>query len=158
MAGNYVNPGWVNGAAPALEKYNLDNMSNAIVRNQTDIENLERLTSNYQQNETQTQANAQDVSNLKANILIKTNLVIRESQWQADATYASEGYIISAMIPVSGVTSEYMAIVVFDPADAASGNFSPTAAATTGGVLVYAKRTPHATVPVISLACIKQTN
>lgn len=157
MAGSYVNPGWTNGAAPALEKTNLDNMSNAIVQNQTDIENLQSLTANYAENAQQTSTNTQDIANLKANILVETNLNIPTAWWQSDTTYASEGYNFSAVMPFIGATADYMAIVTFSPADAASGNFSPTAVATTNGVLVYAEQKPQTTVPIVSVVCLKQT-
>lgn len=157
MAGSYVNPGWVNGAAPALAKANLDNMSNAIVQNQTDIAALETMTENYEANMTQMGQNTNAITALKAHLLVGSNLSIASSAWVSDTTYSSEGYAYRATIPVAGATAAYATFVNFNPADAASGNFAPVSAATANGVYVYAKAKPAAATPIISVICMQQT-
>lgn len=157
MAGSYVNPGWVNGAAPALEKTNLDNMSNAIVQNQTDISNLQTLTQDYNENKTQLGQNTNAITALKAHLLVGSNLSIASGAWVSDTTYSSEGYAYRATIPVTGATASYATFVNFNPADAASGNFAPVSAATANGVYVYAKVKPTAATPIISVICMQQT-
>ena len=92
MAGSYVNPGWVNGGAPALEKINLDSMSNAIVQNQTDIATLQTLTQDYNENKTQLGQNTNAIMALKANLLVGSNLSVAANAWVSDTTYSSEGY------------------------------------------------------------------
>lgn len=157
MAGNYVNPGWVNGAAPALEKANLDNMSNAIVQNQTDIGALQTLTQDYEANMVNLGQNTNAITALKAHLLVGSNLSIATGSWASDTTYSSEGYAYRATILVTGATSAYATFVNFNPADAASGNFSPVSVATTNGVYVYAKVKPTAATPIVSVICMQQT-
>lgn len=157
MAGSYVNPGWTNGTAPALEKTNLDNMSNAIVRNQTDIAALQTLTQDYDQNKTQLGQNTNAIVSLKAHLLVGSNLSIASGSWVSNTTYSAEGYSYRATIPVSGATAAYATLVNFNPADASSGNFSPVSVATTNGVYVYAKVKPTAATPIVSVICMQQT-
>lgn len=157
MAGNYVNPGWVNGAAPALEKANLDSMSNAIVQNQTDIAALQTLTQDYDDNKTQLGQNTNAIVALKAHLLVGSNLSITASEWVSDTTYSSEGYAYRATIPVTGATAAYATFVNFNPADAASGNFAPVSVATNNGVHIYAKVKPTSATPIISVICMRQT-
>lgn len=157
MTGNYTNPGWVNGAAPALEKANLDNMSNAIVRNQSDIQNLETLTQNYNTNMQQLSQNTAAIVSLKAHLLVGSNLSVAAGSWVSDSTYSSQGYGFRATIPVSGANNTYATFVNFNPADAASGNFAPVSAATTNGVYIYAKVKPTVSTPIVSVICMQQT-
>lgn len=157
MAGSYVNPGWVNGAAPALAKQHLDNMSNAIVQNQTDIGTLQTLTENYDANMTQLGQNTNAITALKAHLLVGSNLSVAASAWVSDTTYSSEGYAWRATIPVTGATAAYATFVNFSPADAASGNFAPVSAAANNGVYIYAKTKPTAATPIVSVICMQQT-
>lgn len=157
MAGSYVNPGWANGTAPALEKTNLDNMSNAIVQNQTDIAALQTLTEDYEDNMIALGQNTNAIVALKAHLLVGSNLSIASGSWASDTTYSSEGYAYRATIPVSGATAAYATFVNFNPADAASGNFSPVSVATTNGVYVYAKVKPTVATPIVSVICMQQT-
>ena len=157
MAGSYVNPGWVNGGAPALEKINLDSMSNAIVQNQTDIATLQTLTQDYNENKTQLGQNTNAIMALKANLLVGSNLSVAANAWVSDTTYSSEGYAYRATIPVTGATAAYATFVNFNPADAASGNFAPVSAATSNGVYIYAKVKPTTATPIISVICMQQT-
>lgn len=157
MAGSYVNPGWTNGTAPALEKTNLDSMSNAIVQNQEDIAALQTLTEDYGDNMTTLGQNTNAIIALKAHLLVGSNLSIASGSWVSDTTYSSEGYAYRATIPVSGATTAYATFVNFNPADAASGNFSPVSVATTNGVYVYAKVKPAVATPIVSVICMQQT-
>lgn len=157
MAGNYQNPGWINGGSPALEKSNLDAMSNAIVQNQSDIEALETLTENYENTEEQTSVNTQAIESLKAHLLVVTNTSVAASAWTSNSTYSSAGFGFCAKIPVANATATYVAFVNFSPNDAVSGNFAPFALATSGGVYVYAAVKPTAATPIPSVVCLKQT-
>lgn len=157
MAGNYINPGWTNGAAPALEKANLDAMSNAIIQNQNDIEALETLTENYSANMQQLNNNTNAITSLKAHLLVGSNLSVAANAWASNTTYSSEGYMFRATIPVAGATNAYATFVNFNPADAASGNFAPVSAGTTNGVYIYAKTAPTVATPIVSVICMQQT-
>jgi len=81
------------------------------------------------------------------------NLSIPSSAWQADATYA--GFPLRAAVPVGGALASMMPDVAFAPADAASGNLAPVAAAYDGGVYVYAASAPPAAVDLASLTLWK---
>lgn len=157
MAGNYQNPGWINGGSPALEKSNLDAMSNAIVQNQSDIAALETLTENYESTEEQTAANTQTIENLKSHLLVVTNTSVAASAWASNSTYSSAGFGFRAKITVANATATHVAFVNFSPNDAVSGNFAPFALATSGGVYVYAAVKPTAATPIPSVVCLKQT-
>ena len=150
MAGTYSNPGWVNESSPALDKTNLDALSNAVVQNQTDIGSLETMLSNYSTVST----NAMKVTSIVSGILVKKSVSLAKSAWASDSTYASSGYNFAATITVSGATSNHVPVVNFGMADAVSGNFAPMAVCVSNGVKIYAKVKPTANMTIGSVVCI----
>ena len=150
MAGTYTNPGWTNDASPAINKTNLDNLSNAVVENQGDIGDLETLLANYPTVE----ANAEDVPTLASRVKIAKNVAVAPSAWASDSTYSAQGYNYRATATVSGVTSSYVPFVTFGVADAIGGNYAPVAVSLSGGVYIYAKSAPVATLTIPSIVCI----
>lgn len=78
---------------------------------------------------------------------------VATSAWTADATY--EGYGFRAAVPLSGVTEDYVPSVTFGVADATGGNLAPVADTYAGGVYLYARETPTATVSILSVLCAK---
>ena len=150
MAGTYTNPGWTNESSPALDKTNLDALSDAVVANQTDIGSLETMLSNY----STVSANALKVTNIVASMIVKKNVTLNKSAWGADSTYASSGYNYKATISVSGVTTNHVPFVNFAMADAVSGNFAPMAVSAANGVVIYAKVKPTVNMTIGSVVCI----
>lgn len=74
--------------------------------------------------------------------------------WASDTTYPQ--YPLMASVPLAGVTSSYIPIVTFSVADAISGNLAPVADPYDGGIRIYAKEQPSATVNIASVVCIKR--
>ena len=76
---------------------------------------------------------------------------VTTSLWVDSALHADYPY--QALVPVNGATSEMCPDVVFDIAEALSGNYAPVADAANGGVLIYAKVVPEAdiVVPTVTL-------
>lgn len=80
---------------------------------------------------------------------------VATSAWAADATYSAQGYGFRASVPLSGVTADHIPDVTFGMADAVSGNLAPLAETYAGGIYIYAKEQPSATVNIASVVCIK---
>ena len=80
-----------------------------------------------------------------------TNTAVTTGAWSADATYS--GYGFRASITLSGCLATMIPEVIFAPTDADSGNFCSVAESYNGGVYIYAKTAPTATVtiPTITL-------
>lgn len=157
MAGSYANPGWTNNSAPALEKINLDDMSNAIVRNQTDIDALQKLTAGYAEMAQTVATLNTSVGQLKGGTVVKKNVAVASGAWEADGTYTAVGYGYRAVVPVAGATAEHAPIVCFSLTDALSGNFAPVCLAGSGTVTIWAKAAPKLAVTIPSIICLKQT-
>lgn len=107
-----------------------------------------------------------DVTNAKAYILnaANTNGTMRKylvfndtavvtSAWKSDATYTDYPY--KAAVALSGVTAAMFAEVVLSPADATSGNFAPVCDTYAGGVYIYAKAVPDATVTIPTILVLR---
>ncbi len=69
------------------------------------------------------------------------------SSWTADTTYSDFGY--RCAVACTGVTASDIAEVIFDVADATSGNYAPVCQTYAGGVYVYSSATDSVTIPVI---------
>lgn len=80
-----------------------------------------------------------------------TNKTVSTSAWTSDSTYT--GYTKKAVISCSNVTSSMIPEVIFNPADASSGNFAPVAVSGSGSVTIYAKATPSATITIPTIIC-----
>lgn len=74
------------------------------------------------------------------------NKTIATSAWASDATYADYPYRASFTLPT--ITALSFAEIVFSPADATSGNFAPVCDTYAGGVYIYAKTVPDATITI----------
>lgn len=80
---------------------------------------------------------------------------VATSAWSANTTYSAQGYGFRASVPLSGVTADYIPDVTFAMADAVSGNLAPLADTYAGGIYIYAKEQPSATVNIASVVCTK---
>lgn len=80
---------------------------------------------------------------------------VATSAWAANTTYSAQGYGYRASVPLSGVTADHIPDVTFAMADAVSGNLAPLADTYAGGIYIYAKEQPTATVNIASVVCTK---
>lgn len=78
---------------------------------------------------------------------------VATSAWASDSTYPDYPY--RASVPLSGVTADHIPDVTFAMADAVSGNLAPLADTYAGGIYIYAKEQPSATVNIASVVCTK---
>jgi hypothetical protein len=72
---------------------------------------------------------------------------VTASSWTADSTYADFGYVCN--LSCSGVTASMYAEVVFDVAQATSGNYAPVCETGSGIVKIWSATNDSITVPVI---------
>lgn len=87
-----------------------------------------------------------------AEIKIFQNVAVAASLWVSSS--AVSGYPWAASIQCSGVTANHVADVVFNAAEATSGNFAPIAATGSGTVTIYAAEKPAA-ITIPSIKCEK---
>lgn len=80
---------------------------------------------------------------------------VASSAWAANTTYSAQGYGFRASVPLAGVTADHIPDVTFAMADAVSGNLAPLADTYMGGIYIYAKEQPSATVNIASVVCTK---
>lgn len=80
---------------------------------------------------------------------------VATSAWASDTTYSAQGYGFRASVPLAGVTIDHIPDVTFAMADAVSGNLAPLADTYAGGIYIYAKEQPSATVNIASVVCTK---
>lgn len=71
---------------------------------------------------------------------------VESSAWASDSTYADFPY--RAAVACSGVAADMFAEVAFAPADAVGGNLAPVCQTYAGGVYLYAKAAPTATLTI----------
>ena len=91
---------------------------------------------------------------LTANIvtrLIFTSVSVATSAWVSDSTY--DDYDYKAVLSTANVTAAMVPEVIFDPDDAASGNFAPVAVSGSGSVTIFAKEVPEATITIPTIIC-----
>ena len=81
---------------------------------------------------------------------------VATSAWAANTTYSAQGYGFRASVPLSGVTADHIPDVTFAMADAVSGNLAPLADTYAGGIYIYAKEQPSATVNIASVVCTRR--
>lgn len=153
MAGTYTNPNWHNTTSPAINETNLNNLSNAVVQNQTDVAALETLTADY----ATVRTNAAMVPTIAARSVAVRNVSVAASAWSADSTYSASGYGYKATVTVAGVSSSYIPFVNFSMADAVSKNYAPVAVCVNGGVNIWCKTVPGAAITIGSIVCIAAT-
>jgi hypothetical protein len=79
----------------------------------------------------------------------QTNVSILTTAWASDATY--EDFPFRAAVPVTGATAYHVPDIIPSPADIMTGNLAPFAETYAGGVYLYAKEEPEATVIIATL-------
>ena len=82
--------------------------------------------------------------NIETSIKLSNTTV---STWESDTTYADYPY--KATIAATGVKSTMVAEVVYDMADAVSGNYAPVCNTFDGGVYIYSKVNTAITIPTV---------
>ena len=90
-----------------------------------------------------------------AETLVFTGKSVAVSAWTANGTYGAQEYGYRAAVPCTGVTASHRPDVAFGAADTVSGNFAPVSDSYAGGVYIYCRVKPTATVTVASIVCIK---
>lgn len=88
-------------------------------------------------------------------ILIFSGLSVTVASWASNSTYASQGYNWRAAVACAGVTASYRPDVAFGVADSVSGNFALVADSYAGGVYIYCKTKPTATMTIPSIVAVK---
>ena len=80
---------------------------------------------------------------------VVTNKVVAKAAFTSNNTY--DDYPYRAAIAINGVTTDMIPEIIFDVADAISGNYSPVAQTYNGGVYIYAASPPdnNLTIPTI---------
>ncbi len=89
------------------------------------------------------------------NQLIFTDKTVAVSKWSANTTYSAQGYGFRASVACAGVTASHRPDVAFGAADAVGGNFAPFSESYAGGVYIYCKTKPTATITIPSIVCVK---
>ncbi len=90
-----------------------------------------------------------------AETLVFTGKSVAVSAWTANGTYGAQEYGYRAAVPCTGVTASHRPDVAFGAADTVSGNFAPVSDSYAGGVYIYCRVKPTATVTVASIVFIK---
>ena len=88
-----------------------------------------------------------------SNIIIFENITVATTSWVEDTTYEEFGY--KAEIPCEGVTADFFSDVVFDVAEAVSGNYAPISLTGAGTVIIYAVEQPESAIVIPSIICSK---
>ena len=113
MAGTYENPSWNNNASPALDETNMNNLSDAVVQNQTDIAALNTMLSDYPD----VKSRANQVPTLASKVNASGPFSI--STWKsAGSTYQTLGYPYYGEISATGAAANSFVYVALSPADA----------------------------------------
>ena len=87
--------------------------------------------------------------------LVFAGKTVAVSAWAANTTYSAQGYAYRASVACTGVTTFHRPDVAFGAADAVGGNFAPVADSYAGGVYIYCKTKPTATITIPSIVCVK---
>lgn len=82
-----------------------------------------------------------------------TDTSVPTTAFVADATY--EDFPYRASVPLSGVLASMTPEVIFDVADAMSGNLAPVSECYAGGVYIYAAEVPEAATTIPTIICWK---
>ena len=83
--------------------------------------------------------------------IVSSSITISTSSWSQTNTYSDYPY--RANVSISGVTTSYVPEVIFNMTDATGGNFAPVCETYNGGVYIYAKEKPTATVTIPVIEC-----
>jgi hypothetical protein len=87
--------------------------------------------------------------------LVFPNKTVPVASWVSNTTYSALGYNWRASVPCTGVTASHRPDVALGAADAESGNFATVCESYDGGVYIYCKTKPTATVTIPSIVCVK---
>ena len=82
-----------------------------------------------------------------SNHLVFSNIDVTTEMFAEDTTY--EDYTYKATIPLTGVLANMLPSIVFDMAEALSGNYAPIVESYNGGVYLYSKVNNEITIPTI---------
>ena len=87
--------------------------------------------------------------------LVFTSKTVATTAWAANSTYSAQGYGFRAAVACAGVTTSHRPDVAFGAADSVGGNFAPFCESYAGGVYIYCKTKPTATITIPSIVCVK---
>lgn len=85
------------------------------------------------------------------NRVVVQNKTVATSAWASNSTYSDYPY--RAAIAITGVTTSHLPEVIFSCSDATGGNFAPVCESYAGGVYIWAKEKPTATVTIPTIEC-----
>lgn len=91
----------------------------------------------------------------ESNTLLFQNKTVATTAWISDTTYQASGFLYKADIACEGVTADYLPNVIFNVADAMSGNFAPVSDTGAGVVTIYAISKPTAAITIPVIECTK---
>ncbi|MEG2117132.1 MAG: hypothetical protein RRZ69_05585, partial [Clostridia bacterium] len=100
-------------------------------------------------------SNAVEIDSLKAmKNLFFTNVAINTTAFSASSTY--KDFEASCNVPLSNVVAAHTADVILSHDDAVSANFSPIVDTYNGGIRLYVKKIPTATVTIPKIIIFKE--
>jgi len=85
--------------------------------------------------------------------MVFSNKVVATGDWGADTTYT--GWPKRASVPCTGALNTMVPTVSFAPADIATQSFAPFSVSYDGGVYIYARATPAASITIPSIVFVK---
>jgi hypothetical protein len=124
----------------------MDNSSNTVDFGGAKIDNIAIPTGTY---------NATTKGYVDSKTLLFTAKGVATTDWTSDSTYSAQGYNFRAAVTCAGVTANHRPDIAFGAADAVGGNFAPVVDSYAGGVYIYAKTKPTATVTIPSIVCVR---
>ena len=154
MAINYINPGWSDGVAPAINDTNLNDISDAIEALASGVNTLTTQLSGYSALQAQVTQNSAAIAGMRDTVLVKRNVAVAVADWVADSTYSTDGFNYKAVVTFTGISSMYTPIVCFELPDALSGNFGPAAVSSSNAVTIWAKVVPSAAINIASIVAL----
>ena len=84
-------------------------------------------------------------------IVVFENISVQPGEFVPDQTYVTHPH--KAVIDAEGITTDYIADVVFGPKDAISGILAPVSKTGTGSVTIYANEVPAEPVLILTIEC-----
>ena len=116
-----------------LEK-RLDSDEEKITKNAEDITDLQKKS-----------------ENIESMIVVFENISVQPGEFVPDQTYVTHPH--KAVIDAEGITTDYIADVVFGPKDAISGILAPVSKTGAGSVTIYANEVPAEPVLILTIEC-----
>lgn len=93
----------------------------------------------------------ESINNLYARNTFYTNINVPVANWSTNATYSEYPY--RAAIALDGITASYYPEVIFNITEANSGTFAPVCETYNGGIYLYAKYIPLASITIPTIKC-----